>query len=133
MFAFGTGVGLVLGGGVFLFDETRKTDRYADGERAIEAVFESGWLDFDGVGTEKRLACATLTATPSGGDLFLCIEDGAVLAKTRVKAADAAAPDVYELRMPTGRFRTARLTLVAGGKARQRIYRAELLAQKGKQ
>ncbi|MBQ7380611.1 MAG: hypothetical protein IJW69_00850 [Clostridia bacterium] len=133
MFAFGGGIGLVRGGRVFLFDESLSEDRFADGEREIKAVYESGWLEFDGVGAEKRLAGATLIAALDGGGLSVTLEDGEPLAEVELSEHDAVAPDIYEPRMPSCRFRTARLTLVADGAARQRIYRAELLAQKGKQ
>lgn len=133
MFAFGGGVGLVHGGKVFLFDEELTVDRFADGECEIKAVYESGWLEFDGVGTEKRLASATLTAELHGGELCVRFGEGAPLSEVKLLAANAVAPDIYEPRMPTGRFRAARLTFLADGAARQRIYRADLLAQKGKQ
>ncbi|MBE6662236.1 MAG: hypothetical protein E7606_03010 [Ruminococcaceae bacterium] len=132
LFAFGGGVGAVRGGEVFLFDERLPFDQTAEGEKPIEAFFTSGWLDFGGVEADKHLARATLIAT-FGEGVRVGVDDGERLFELTLKAADRQAPDIYDLRTPTGRFRSARLTLTADGPNRQRIYRAELLAQKGKE
>lgn len=132
LFDFGGGIGFTRGGKVFLFDERLSTDLLVEGERKIEASYESGWLDFGDVGTDKRLMGALLTAELGEGTLALTWEDGGLLGEVSFCCEDAAAPDLYEARMPTGRFRVAKLTLTARGAHRQRIYRAELLAQKGK-
>lgn len=132
LFVYNGGVGFFEGGKICLFDEALATDSYVDKECEIKAVFESGYLDFGGVETDKRLENAVLVAELCGGGLSVCVNDGRVLSLVKLSEADAAAPTIYEPRMPTGRFRMAKLTLCADGPFRQRIYRAELFAQKGK-
>ncbi len=132
LFTFAGGVGAVRGGEIFLFDERLSADQMAEGEKPIEAVFMSGWLDFGGVEAEKRLARATLV-TALGEGMRVGLDDGERLCEVVLTDADRQAPDIYDLRTPTGRFRSVRLTLTASGLDRQRIYRAELLAQKGKE
>ena len=132
MFACGGGVGFTKGSEVFLFDDTLSTDRLADGEHNVEAVFESGWLEFDGAEADKRLERLLLTADLSGGELLVSLSDGLLLGEERFLGTDAVSSVVYDRRTPMGRFRAAKLKLCARGGARERIYRAELLAQKGK-
>ena len=132
LFAFDGGVGFVKGDKLCIFDEDLCTDRFFDGEEKISALFESGWLDFDGAGTDKRLEALVLTADLSVGELSASLFDGKLLGEEKIFEADAVASGIYERRVPTGRFRAAKLRLCACGPMRERIYRVELLAQKGK-
>ena len=132
LFAFGDGVGFATGAEVFLFDEALGLDLLADGEHPIEAIFESGWLDFGDVSADKRLEDLVIVASLAGGELALSLRDAATLGEERITDTKGAPSGVYDCRLPTGRFRAARLTIRAVGPTRERIYRAELLAQKGK-
>lgn len=132
MFEFGGGIGFAKGSDVFLFDEMLSLDCLVDGEHNVEAVFESGWLDFGGTEADKRLESILLTADLSGGDIAFSLWDGEALEEERFSATDAVPSGVYDRRAPSGRFRAAKLKLCARGGARERIYRVELLAQKGK-
>lgn len=133
LFAFDGGVGCVRGGELFVFDQTLGEDLLADGAHPIEAVYESGRLDFGELWADKRLEGAVIVADLADGTLVLELSDGVPLVTERISAAvNAVSRGVYECRIPTGRFRTASLTLRLCGSARERIYRAELLAQKGK-
>ncbi len=132
MFTFGGGVGFTKGGAVCIFDEELSVDRLADGESRIEAVFESGWLDFGGADADKRLESILLTAELLGGELSASLHDGELLAEEGFFGTDPISSWIYERRAPTGRYRAAKLRLSACGPIRERIYRAELLAQKGK-
>ena len=133
LFSFEGGIGYTNGGKVCLFDEHLHADSFTGQIKEIEAFYESGQSDFGNVGCDKRFAGAVLTAELNDGALSIGLEgDKEMLSKLELKEKDAAAIDIYEPRMPTGRFRTARLTLFSKGTSGQRIYRAELLAQKGK-
>lgn len=132
LFTYRDGVGFTEGGNVFLFDEELVVDRTASEARDIVAICEIDWVDFDGVGVEKRLEEGVFTADLGGGELSVSLEDGEPLTKVTLCEKNGVSARVYEARMPTGRFRDAKLRLVADGPFKQRIYRAELLAQKGK-
>ena len=132
MFMFDGGVAFAKGNEVFLFDETISADCLKDGEVNIEAVFESGWLDFGCADTDKRLENILLTAELSGGEISVELLDGEPLGEEIFLKTDAVPSGVYDRRAPTGRFRAAKLRLCACGPRRERIYRAELVAQKGK-
>ncbi|MBO4979959.1 MAG: hypothetical protein J6D16_06090 [Clostridia bacterium] len=132
LFAFGDGVGFSSGSEVFVFDEALCVDMLSDGAHLIEAVFESGWLDFDDTGAEKRAEGLVITAALSGGELMLSLSDGTPLGEEKISGKHPVPFGIYDCRLPTGRFRATRLTIRALGPMRERIYRAELLAQKGK-
>ena len=132
MFEFGGGVGYTKGGYVYLFDESLAVDVLTDGEHPITASFESGHLDFGDLHTDKHLTDILLSADIEDGELSVSVSDGNPLFEASLSTKPTHAPDVYELRAPTCRFRAASLRLTASGGTRQRIYRAELFAQKGK-
>jgi hypothetical protein len=132
LFACGDTVGFSSGGELLVFDDALTLDRLADGDHPIEAVFESGWLDFGDASADKRAESLVITASLTDGELELSLGDGALLGQERISGKQPVPAGVYDCRLPTGRFRAARLTLRALGQARERIYRAELLAQKGR-
>lgn len=132
MFEFGGGIGFTSGSHIYLFDESLASDMTADGERPITGVYESGLLDFGDLHTDKHLTDILLIADVGDGALSVSVSDGAPLSDTLLCSEPTHSPDIYDLRAPTSRFRAVAFGLTASGGARQRIYRAELFAQKGK-
>ena len=132
MFGFGGGVGFTKNGYIYLFDENRSTDVLEDGEHAITATYQSGYLDFGGLNINKSLTDVLFVADIPRGKLSVDLSDKAPLGEAVLGNEPTHAPNIYELRLPTGRFRAASLRLVCEGDQRHRIYRAELYAQKGK-
>ncbi len=132
LFEFGGGIGYIKDGHVYLFDENLAVDVKEDGEYPITGVLESGHLDFGELHADKHLTDILLRADIGNGELSVSVSDGHPLCEASLGANPTHAPDIYEIRTPTGRFRSANLRLTASGNTRQRIYRAELFAQKGK-
>lgn len=136
LFSCHGGVGFVDGGCIYLFDTTQAVDNFTDGVQAIEAVYESGFLDFSDPGVRKRLAGMTVSADLNDGILKMQMRDNGEIAdgvmSNEGDPGDMDPSGIYELRLTSGRFRHARLSLRAPGAARQRIYRAEIYVQKEK-
>jgi hypothetical protein len=132
MFSFDGGVGFTKDGHIYLLDEKCAVDVLEDGEHAITATYQSGHLDFGALNLSKNLTNILLAADIPGGGLSVSLSDGMTIGEAILDGKPTHAPNIYELRMPSGRFRAASLSLVCGGDQRHRIYRAELYAQKGK-
>ena len=126
---------LIIGGKILPLEDGRveiPMSKLEDGEHAITATYQSGHLDFGALNLNKNLTNILLTADIPGGGLSVSLSDGMTIGEAILDGKPTHAPNIYELRMPSGRFRAASLSLVCGGDQRHRIYRAELYAQKGK-
>lgn len=114
--------------GIFLFDESLSCDTLGEVEAPIEAVFESKSMEFSSPEVTKRLLGISAEADLFGTELKVALSDSDVIAQFDICDEKSDLPGFFEYRARSGRFRYAKLKIVAGGNARQRIYSVSVYA-----
>ncbi len=127
MFDVNGSVGFLTKNGVFVLDETIKLDQIGkESFREIVAKAETNLLDF-GTVKKKSLSEVILRGDLDKGEVRVSIVSPEIPSVTRtlkgIRSHDHA---ILKLRLPSGRFSAAKITLTAKGSARQRIHGMEL-------
>lgn len=110
------------GSSICIFDDTLSTD---DGS-PIRAIYRSGYLDLSSPETVKRALRATLCACTQGDSVDLLLETEQVSSAFLLQGRQSLSPEVFDLRVPTGRFRFLRFHLSTSGLQRSRFYQFNL-------
>ena len=102
-----------------------------EGEREIDALYESGWLDFGYPERTKRTVRYLLEGDPDGGEITLRMqsERGNVAAAVFTGNAERV-PNAYGGRMTVGRFRYLSYSLTARGTGRATVRALTVTARK---
>lgn len=127
MFDVNGSVGFLTQNGVFVLDETIKVDQIGrDTFREIVAEAETNLLDF-GSANKKSLSEVILRGDLDKGEVCVSLVSPDLPSISRsIKGDRSKKHSILKLRLPSGRFRSAKIALTAKGRARQRIHGMEL-------
>ncbi len=94
----------------------------ADDGQPFEASYLSAYLDFSSPEHIKRAGYAALCANTGGAQIRLSVENDRAGYELRFTGRDTEAPEFFDGRFGTGRFRFLRYRVTVSGTARARIY-----------
>ena len=120
-------VGFLTKNGIFVLDESTKVDQLAkETFREIVATAQTNILDFGSNG-KKSFSGLVLRCDLDRGELGVSLHSPDLpIVKRSIKDRRSHPHSILKLRLPSGRFQTAKIALTATGRARQRIHGMEL-------